>query len=749
MRREFSRYLLMVTLVLFLAACKSVKIDSPEEGAIFTSSPDINLSFPSGKPDALEIRLNDVDITAQFAVNDTGAVATGANIHNFLVDGENHLKIVKPNTPLRKFVVDTSGPKVFVTNVTGSGTITVTGYVEDFSGVASLRANGNNVTLGANNTFSASIPNSSFVEFVATDTLGYVRNTRYARPGVNMPQALGVRINANGLNFLRNEVRELLTSDQLGPIVSAMNPIADSSFLGNGYRINVNDATIASASLNLGVTDVGANSGRINLSGSLHDFWADVSTRITVLFIPSTLTGSITVKRVDFTASALLGTSNGKLTADVSIDSFNMDTFRTHFNNFPDWLLTPFIWAFEWLLEWIVAWQMEDIAKEKILEFVDTFPDSLIFDINGGQLKPAIVPELISTPSSGVNVRLGAKLTAVTSFGPAQVGSWYVNTGALPLATTTPPGGTARDVGVVISQDMINQALAAATQAGILNVSLTDADIAALGGVDSGAASIRVRLVPKMAPTLDVVPALADGLGRLEFNDFYFAFDTKSTNQSEWKLLLGATLDIATTADLGVTTNNALAVDLIGSPRIKMRQIDPNSALVLNTALAQQLLNEFVPIVMPIILNAVGAIPLPTFEGYGFNLGGLWVFDNNGHFAGLAGNLFKVAGASMAAPRTYANLSGKNPLARTKTGSYAVNGNEVVIEVSGQDELGSDLQYRASLDGNPFGLWKPGSEVRLYNVRPGDHEVVICSRNGLGIEDPDCATVHFTVAEQE
>lgn len=527
MRLSHSRLLLLALLALFLTACKTVTIENPAEGVVLTSSPDIVLTFPKGKPEPLVILLNDVNVTSQFAVTDTGATATAANIQSYLMDGENHLKITQPNTPLRTFTVDLSGPRVMVTNVTGTSSITVAGYVEDPSGVVSLKANGSNVSLAANKTFSVNLASSSYVDFQAVDGIGLVSNIRYARPDVTMGQALGVRINNSGLAFLREEVRTLLTGSGLGAMIRPMNPIADSSFLGNGYKIDANDARIGAASLGLSVTDVGGSSGRINLSGTLHDFWADVTARITVLWIPSTLTGSITIERVDFTAEATMGVSAGELTADINITHFDMDTIRTNINNFPDWLLTPFLWAFEWLLNWIVEWQMESIAKEKILEFVDTFPSTLVFEINGGQLQPVISTELITTPSAGVNVRLGSRLNALTAHGPDQVGSWFVNTGSMPLATTTPPGGTAKDVGVAISQDMINQALAAATAAGILNVSLTDADLASLAGVDPGAERIRVRLEPKMAPIVDLVPSLADGLGRLEFRDFYMA-DRKS-----------------------------------------------------------------------------------------------------------------------------------------------------------------------------------------------------------------------------
>jgi hypothetical protein len=94
-------------------------------------------------------------------------------------------------------------------------------------------------------------------------------------------------------------------------------------------------------------------------------------------------------------------------------------------------------------------------------------------------------------------------------------------------------------------------------------------------------------------------------------------------------------------------------------------------------------------------------------------------------------------------------LSGQTQLSRKAGAVNAVDGSEVIIDVSGEEYLGSDLQYRYSLNGNPFSLWRPRSEIRLTGLQPGDHEVVVCSRDGLGVEDPDCAAVQFTVAAAE
>ncbi len=741
MRLDSGRLFLTALMAVFLTACKTVTVEQPEEGAVLTSAPDIVLSFPKGQPDVLTVTLNGQDISSQFAVTDSGATASGSNISSYLVDGENHLKVVKPNTPLRKFFFDKSGPMVHITQVTGN--LTISGYVEDPAGVASVTVNGTSVNLAADNSFTVTIANSNFVEFNSRDNNGYTRVQRFARPQVAMSDALGVRINRDGLNFLESEMEALLVSDDFGTLVQGFNPIKDDSILGNGYTIIANDATLGAASLSLDV--VGSN-GNFGLSGTFNDIWADVTVEIDPLIgWDFTIDGTITLARASFDADADLSASNGSLNVNVNVGSLDLDRIRTDINNFPDWLLVPFLEAFEWLFEIILKGQIEDIAQEKIVEFVDTFPSTLLFDINGAQMRPDITPEVVSSPNNGVTVQLGAQLVAVTSHGPAQVGSHYVGAGPMPAPTSTLPNGSEKDVGAVVSEDMINQALAAATASGMLNFTVAGSDIPDLANT-TGSGDVRVRLVPTSAPVIDLKPNTAEGLGSLQFSDFYIAFEVIPNGQSNWDLLLGATLDVSATADLGITDDNAIAVDVIGVPSLKIRDIDDNSSLILNEAFSQQLIDEFTPIVLPIILNAIGAVPLPSFEGYGLNVGGMWVLDNDGHYVGVAGDMVKASvKASAAAPRTFATVS--KTMARSVFASSEVSGEVVTIDLSSDSE--GDVAYRYSLDGAPFGLWKNKDQIKLYNLKAGDHTVTVCARSALLVEDPDCDTVEFTVAETE
>lgn len=745
MRPESIRVLSLAFLALFLTACKTVTVEQPTADSVHVTAPDIVLSFPSGKPDPLEVTLNGEDISAQFSVSETGATATGANIASYLVDGKNALKVVKPNTPTRFFVFDQSGPMVHITSVTEGGSIGISGYVEDPSGIANVSVNSASVSLDANNSFSVSIANNNFVEFVSTDNNGFVRTQKFARPNVAIGNAMALRVARSGLDFAVAEIESLLVSDSLSDLISVLNPILENSFLGNSITVDVNSASIDSANIDFNITGSG---GQFNLAGDVTGLVADFSAEIDPLIGWNwTIDGKFFLDRATFSADARVSASGGNVNVDVTVNSLNLDRIRSDINNFPDWLLTPIYEIFEWLFEIIIKGQVEGLAEEKLVEFLDAFPDSIVIDIDGSQVKPLVTPEVVSSPSNGLNIGLGAHIYALTANGPNQIGSAYDDAGAIPTPTTTAPGDTTRDVGVVIAENTINQALAAVVESGILNVSLTAADLPGIGDVDPSAGNVRVRVAPTVAPVIDLISEQDEGLGRLTLTDFYIAFDVIRAGSSEFQTFLGATLDISAAADLGVTDDNAIAIDLIGTPTFVIRDLDDEASIIFDEGLAQALFDEFLPVVLPPIMNAIGAIPLPTFEGYGVNVGALWVVDAAGDYVGLTADLVKVATTAYApAPMTFASIGSSAQAASLSLSSGAtVTGDTVVISVGGMNPSEGDLQFKYSLDGAPYGLWKSRDEITLYGVRSGDHTVSVCARTALLVEDPDCVTLEFTV----
>lgn len=755
MRIDKSRLFLTVLFALFLSACKTVTVTNPVANQVYTSAPSIQLSFPKGKPDPLVVTLNDSDITSLLTVTDSGATASGDAIKSLLVDGDNFLRVTKPVTPTVKFIYDISGPMVHVTKVTEGSSLNIQGYVEDPSGIKSVTVNGAAVALATGNAFNVNVTNGNFVTFVSTDNNNYVRTQNFARPNVTADNSVSLRINRHGLDFVTNEVEAMLQSSALGKLIAGMNPMKHECILGNCYDINVKDASLRTADLNLGIQPAG--DGSLAVSGNMTGIWASYQVVISPLIgWAFNIDGEANVDRADFTASAKV-TIDASHKVNVAISSLNLSlgTLSANVGVLPSWLVSPFLNAFKFIVEWILEEQLKQILPAKLAEMVDAFPSSLLIEINGSQLKPSILPTTLSSPNNGLNLGLGARLYNVTTTGPKVVGSPWKTMGNAPAASTVSPSGVEKDVGVVVSGNVINQALSAATASGMLNISLTDSQIPALLGMQGvdPTQHARVRLVPASAPTLELVKS-SNGLAIFRMHDVYLALEGTLDSSGQMKLVMGATIDVEAKADLGVTNGNALAVEFAGTPRIKVRSIDSNSTLLLSADLAQVFMDELTPMVLPVVMSAIGAFPLPSFEGYGLNVGDIWVTDSSANFIGLVADMVKVTTtASAPAPITYASVA--NATTSTQSGLYSatsatsvdVSGKVVTINLDGYNPSEGDLSYRYSVDGAPFSVWKARKSIRLYGLKAGQHQVTVCSRTALLVEDADCTTVSVNVTK--
>ena len=742
MIKNINRIFMFAFLALFLTACKSVTVENPTSDTVYTDAPEIRLTFPKGRPDPLEVTLNGSDITALLNVTEEGATASPEAIASLLTNGVNLLKIVKPSTPTVSFTFDNAGPSIHITEVIEGPTLSVSGYVEDASGITSVTANGNPLTLEEGNRFTAQVPDSSTIEFIAEDSLGYQSTQRYARPSETMTNAMAMRINSDGMGFIVEELENFIEGGDIGAIMRSFNPLQTITILTADYTIYVDDATINRAFLNM---DIINSQGSLNTSGDLDNIWARFHVDVDGWILNYTINGELTLDHIGFAGNANVSASNGNVQVGVQNLTLDLDKIRTDIALFPDFLLTPFLELFEGLFENIFASQIEALIPEKLSAFLDAFPDSLVLDLNGNLIKPLILPQQIVSPNNGINIDLDAHISAVTSNGPNALGSAFVDSGTLPAVTTVTPSGDEKHVGVVLSENVINQALVAATESGVLNFEYTNTEIPQPGDIDPNGGDVRVRVVPTTAPIIDLISAQEEGLGRLIFHDFYLAFEIYNEGEANWTKYLGSTLDIDVRADLGITADNTIAIDVVGLPQIVIREIDNDSAIVFDEATAQTLFNEFLPVVLPVIMNAVGAIPLPSFKGYGFSVGDLWVMDNEGYFTAIAGDLVKVA-VTATAPRpvTYAQI-GNMIASRTLLGSPVIDDEVVTIDVSSDNPSDGDVHYRYSVDGAPYGLWKRRDNIKLYGLRTGSHDVSICSRTALLKENAECESVSFDV----
>lgn len=717
---------ILLCLVFMITACKTVTVTNPNQGKVYLTPPDITLSFPKGKPDKLVVSINNTDISSFFSVTDTGATVSGESIKQYLQENENFVHIKTPTTPSVKFLYDTTGPVVHITQTTIGTSVQISGFVEDASGVKTVTIDGVAVALDSTNNFSITTAKRTFYSFSTEDVNGYKNTQKFADNTVIAKNSVSVRINKNGLKFMVDQTAKVLASPALGQMVKNFNPIKEDKLLLDTYRIDANDAKVGRAVLNLTPT---ATANTFDVSGTFYDVWANgtFSYDFWMWGLPTlSKSGNIMLDSASFTGKATVSISNGVVNVGIPSLNVQLDTLRTDISGFPDGFASIFYDAFNWLFEIILSNQIKQILPPKLAEFVDTFPKTIYVDINGSQIKPDIVPESFSSNASFLDLKLSARSYNLTTNGPKLLGSHWIGVADVPAASNTSPSGKTMDVGAMISQDMVNQILAAATSSGLLSLNLSEKDVIGVPTQTQGQIKLITR--PVSAPVIDFVKS-SKGIAKFKMQDFYVRLDAIMDSTLQYKTMMGAVVDVEAFVNIGVDDSGMLGLEFVGFPQIRIKKIEQGT-LVLSENLAQSFVDSITKLTLPYIQKAAARIPLPSFEGLKINIGELWVPSN-----GVVGtNITIIDGSTVVEPAPSTIVSAN--------ATYDKNLPVVIMLSSTATGL---TQYKYKLDNNPWSFWMQRGSVDLYGLAVGDHTVTVCSRTMKLVEDKVCTSTSFTV----
>lgn len=214
-------------LSLFLIACGKYTIILPEEGAEFLDGVPEQFVIEYENSEPSTITLNGVNITQYFTMDGSQAVASGASIDGYLLEGNNILT-VKPGVGVtRSFYYDSQGPSVVNREVTSvSDTqVTVNGELKDPSadrGAMQLTLNGNPVPVNADGTFEVTTSKASHYNFVARDAIGHESTTIFADRGNMVEDMVAFEVTESAINdFLPvfQEIIEEIDLSQGEPLV--------------------------------------------------------------------------------------------------------------------------------------------------------------------------------------------------------------------------------------------------------------------------------------------------------------------------------------------------------------------------------------------------------------------------------------------------------------------------------------------------------------------------------------------------
>jgi len=772
--------LVFLVMVMGLAACDQANIINPANNSTSPTKPDIyEIVFSNGIPADLAIQLNVADVTTKFDVTETGATASGDQLADNVFPGRNTLRVTAYNKVTQAiFEYDTSGPKIHILDV-DRNTMTVSGYVADSGGIESVSLDGSPVALESDNSFSVAFINKPFNLFTAIDGYGHESSTEFARKDQEF-NGIAARLNQGGLDFLVSALEQELAKADFQEIVGGLAPV---TLLDAGLF----DLNMRVTRLNLDNIDIGLNvldNEKIDTELSTDNFELGVSIGGSIWTILGRIpweTGAIIqMDRLDVGTNLLLDILNSDLDIDLSntvVDHsrINIDLDSTPgILNFIDRITSSIISAIAPIFERIFIDLLEQIIIPIVSDFVKDIPIKLqlITLDDGEELNIKALPTFLDSFGNGISVDLGTRIWAPNPPAniPGALGSLHRG-GDTPSLGAKTPAGTPFDFGASISDNVINQALFAAHEAGVTTMNInpgtyanaTPKGIAVYDADDSeikDADKIGMRLDPASPPYVKFMPG--DGAaGVFGWDDVTLTFDLYKAQWGEYRTLFGVTFNLEVAFDVNSTDDGFLSIGIEQLPVIKITRTDSSGMILIPPGFINSTLDYFMPAVMPRLAQELKVVPLPRIYNHTLHMQEFWVAGSANNSLSLAGDLIPISMTEAAAEpeTTIENVATANVTATvekidasgviTNENVEIANG-EVTIDVNGLNPSPAAglLEVRYRVDGGGWTNWKRRREIHLSRLLAGDHQVEVCSRTALLKREVSCPVVEFTTTVQ-
>lgn len=795
-----------------LAACDQASIVAPSNNSVETVKPaNFIVSFTNGTaPSPLQLEINGKDVKSAFTLADDGASlnATSDEIETFcateysgdcIVSGRNLFRMTAGTTLKQAvFFYDTTGPQIRITG-TDRDAKTVSGYVYDPGGVTSVFLDDATVTLDADNHFT-DVP---YVDqprnvFVATDGFNQTSTTTFARNDTEYT-GLSAYLSDSGLQFIIPTLEQTLSGQDLTPILEALGPInidVPITLLGD-FRatMTVNDLAMDNLDLDLGLVDAGldlrkfyAEDLEVGLTLDSVSYkslltlgqWVSIPLKADVTVTtdgdPGYIEASTLVDLDVVDRNVSLDTSGTTLaTSDLDVAIVWLDNgglLSNVLSAIADVVIDIMLQWFDSLLLTIVDYMVDWLVSAVL----DEIGIGLSVDVDGAEgpvtpLAVNAVPDTLNNDAEGLTVRLAlnAKAPEPAAFVAPSLGSLHTG-GVAPIMNGFTPDGSGYDFGVGLSANVLNQILAAAHDSGLTTIqiapgfypSLVDGT-QTLTDLPEGTL-IGIRLLPKSAPYMTLGDAGSGAAGTLHWYDVSFALDMYVEGWDNYRTIFGATLNINVPFTVDSTFGGNLALGFDQVPVIEIIETSTGGVLPIPPGFINSIVEYAVPLALPMLGDALQAIPLPSILGHVLFMEQFWVeSSSNGenHTLALAGRLIpEEIARNAAAPSTFIGMVTYSQttveMESVSNGTVTVNTIEldngaVDIAISGNNpnpEYGG-LQFRYQVDGGGWSAWQERTNIVLDSFLAGDHVVKVCARSALMKEEAEetCPVVSFTTTE--
>lgn len=455
------------------------------------------------------------------------------------------------------------------------------------------------------------------------------------------PLALAARLNQGGLDVAADGGEALLGQADIEGLLLALpdQQIANDEGL---FGFTIFSATVDFTGISydpaLQLTLAPMTSGLLG-TVTIHDVRADFRVYGEVLEIDYDLDGYITTDPTTITATLTGSAAGGQLHVTVS----NVLVDRANF----DFELTGFIGTLAevFVIESAVKEDVEALIAQAVKDQLGPAVEDVLGDfvIAGNLSRDLLVDVDVAAPitavahdAAGVTIRLDTTAAVASAEPGAPPVTQYRLTPAFPPALgATSPSGAPYGAGVALADDFLNQVLAAATAAGLLDGDLTSlvpakgpvtisflaGDMAVLfpgGGFELFAPEtpLTLRAHGTQPPLLLTTPA-GPGIGRIHLRNLHVEFEAPGAAGPVPLLLLSLDGHVDMSLDV---VDGALSAGVVGQAlSIKVLRAFPGASLPVFDANAG-FLGAVLEQALPQLVDALGGIPLPSLEAEGLSL---------------------------------------------------------------------------------------------------------------------------------
>jgi hypothetical protein len=445
------------------------------------------------------------------------------------------------------------------------------------------------------------------VEARGTDQRGdlhYVRHGviagEFADPGNAMDDAVQMRVNQGGLDVLVDLASEMLDPVEIGSSIQAMNPVYEDAYGVLGWdavtiRADVGDLYFDPPSL-----EASPASGVLTLEAEIPNLWLSVYASGDVVGWDFGEWVWIWADSADITGRLTVEVDDGELVvelreAEVELANFGFDTSILP-TDVEGWLLADTVRGMleEQLVDQIEA-QVPALIEEQLAALDLSFETELL------ERTLAIEASFASASVDPDGLVLALDLDVDVPSSGTKVYSGYLTADARPAETSH-----TADLGLSLSDDMLNRVLFEAWRSGMLDVTLSTEDgsldpiLLTSLQADAGSISINAALPP-------VIVESEGGL-QAQIGELLVTIQTPGGAMGEHLLLA-----VSVFVELEVAVDDGSLSLEVGSPTLSMmvRESDWGASNEATTQLIEQML----PIDTFLLLLADLSFPIPELGG--------------------------------------------------------------------------------------------------------------------------------------